>query len=70
VISIGNVADVPPSQYLATRYVPSLVSLMQLRPAVIRARSSETFAGKGGTNTRSLTNPHKKMRVGTVPTVA
>jgi hypothetical protein len=32
--------------------------------AVIRVQSSTTFAGKGGTNPRFLTNPHKKKTRG------
>jgi hypothetical protein len=35
-----------------------------MRPAVIRVRILATFVGKGGKNTRSLTNHHKKKSRG------
>jgi hypothetical protein len=42
----------------------SISGVTSTTAAVIRVRSSATFAGKGGMNTQSLTNPHKKKSRG------
>jgi hypothetical protein len=63
VTSNGNATDVPP----AVNFSPMLRSIFSITFATvakIRVLSSTTFAGKGFTNTRSLSNLHEKRSRG------
>jgi hypothetical protein len=55
------------TSHLSSICCHTLCSISAVTSAIIRVRNSMTFAGKAGTNTRSLTSPHKKKSRGTTP---